>query len=87
MTSGFVEPHLDWISEDVRKKTNIKMGKKEQSNRDLKAKVNISGKLHQNGCQIYTKIRGWKKKSFLFKKKVATLFNFLLIFSLLKKML
>lgn len=40
MTSGFVEPRLDWISEDVRKKTNIKMGKKEQSNRDLKAKVN-----------------------------------------------
>ena len=40
MTSGFVEPNPDWISEDVRMKTSIRMGEKEHSNKDLKAKVN-----------------------------------------------
>lgn len=40
MTSGFVEPHPDWISEDVRKRTNTKIGVGGNKARDLKAKVN-----------------------------------------------
>lgn len=51
---GFLEPHPHWISEGVRKRTNIKRGW-----RIWRLKWIVSGTLHQNGYQIYIKIRGW----------------------------